>query len=508
VASVAADSLTPTAGRLNGTVDPNNLPTSAVLEYSTEPTLIAPYAVKTLAGSGVPGFLDSATSTLARFSNPQGLAVSGGQVYVADFQNHRIRKIDTAGAVSTFAGSGVGGLVNGAGVAASFDRPAGIAAEPDLVLLDCSTVFGSASVTCASTTGLAQGASVSGTNIAAGTTVASVTDGTQFVLSATATGTSVGLTLTAGGAAFYVADEFNHCIRKIAANGQVTILAGSGVAGFVDGAAGVAQFLFPTGVALDSAVPPNLYVADSGNHRIRLVAPDGTTSTFAGTGVSGFADGPTGSAQFASPQGVAVNAAGDVLVADTGNHLIRVIAGGSVATYAGSTQGFLDGPGASAMFDSPTGIAIAADGVAYVSDSGNHRIRAISVGAEVSTFAGSGMAGAVNSPASGLYPVSAAQFNLPAGIAVDGDGGVLVTQEGLVRKIARGAVPTVVWPPTLTGSTTQSISGDVSGLLPGTTYYFRAKGTCLQATVTGAILNFATPAGADHGQRGSHHRRR
>src|SRR4029450_1998077 len=162
---------------------------------------------------------------------------------------------DTAGAVSTFAGSGVGGLVNGAGVAASFDRPAGIAAEPDLVLLDCSTVFGSASVTCASTTGLAQGASVSGTNIAAGTTVASVTDGTQFVLSATATGTSVGLTLTAGGAAFYVADEFNHCIRKIAANGQVTILAGSGVAGFVDGAAGVAQFLFPTGVALDSAVP-------------------------------------------------------------------------------------------------------------------------------------------------------------------------------------------------------------------------------------------------------------
>lgn len=494
VVTVAADSQTPTAARLKGTVDPNNLPTNAVLEYSTEPNLDAPFAVTAVAGSGTAGSLDSIVPSQAQFHTPEGLAVSGGNIYVADFLNHRIRKISTTGAVTTFAGSSVSGFVNGIGAAAQFDRPAGIAVEPDVVLVDSSTVFGSATVTCGSTAALVQGASVNGTNIPVGATVASITDATHFVLSATATGTSNGLTLSAAGANFYVADQFNHCIRKISASGQVTILAGSGIAGFADGAAGEAKFLFPKGVALDSAIPPNVYVADSGNHSIRRVAPDGTVTTFAGSGVLGFADGAAVTAQFASPSGVAVNSAGDVLVADTSNHLIRVIAGGNVSTYAGSTQGFLDGPGASAMFNSPSGIAVAADNTAYVTDSGNHRIRRINVGAEVSTYAGSGIPGAVNSPSAGLYPVSASQFNFPIGIAVDAAGGVLVTQEGLVRKIARGALPTLPWPPTLSGTAPLPIARDISGLLPGTTYYFRAKGTCLQATVSGAILSLSTPA--------------
>jgi sugar lactone lactonase YvrE len=494
VVTVAADNLTPTAGRLKGTVDPNNLPTNAVLEYSTEPTLVAPFRVTTVAGTGVAGFLDAPTASLAQFSTPEGLAVSGGNIYVADFLNHRIRKISATGGVTTFAGSSGPGFVNGTGAAARFDRPAGIAVEPDVVLANCSTVFGSTMVTCDSTAALAQGVSVNGTNIPAGAAVVSITDATHFVLSATATGTSNGLTLTAGGANFYVADEFNHCIRKISASGQVTTLAGSGIAGFADGAAGEAKFLFPVGVALDSASPPNVYVADSGNHSIRRVAPDGTVATFAGTGVSGFGDGPTEAAQFASPRGVAVNSAGAVLVADTNNHLIRLIAGGSVSTYAGSTPGFLDGAGLTASFNSPSGIAVAADGTAYVADSANHRIRSIDTGGVVSTLAGSGIAGAVNSPASGLYPVGATQFNLPAGIAIEGAGGILVTQEGLVRRIARGVLPTLPWPTTLTGTAPLPIARDVSGLLPGTTYYFRAKGTCLQATVSGAILSFLTPS--------------
>lgn len=494
VVTIAADSLTPTAGRMNGTVDPNNLPTSAVFEYSTESTLEAPFRVTTVAGSGAAGFLDSTTSTLAQFHTPAGLAVSGGNVYVADFLNHRIRKISAAGAVTTFAGSSVSGFVNGTGAAARFDRPAGIAVEPDVVLANCSTVFGTTTVTCASTAALAQGVSVNGTNIPVGATVVSITDATHFVLSASATGTSTGLTLTAGGANFYVADQFNHCIRKISASGQVSILAGSGIAGFADGAPGEAKFLFPKGVALDSAVPPNVYVADSGNHAIRLVAPNGTVTTFAGSGVSGFADGPVAAAQFASPSGVAVNPDGEVFVADTNNHLIRVIAGGNVSTYAGTTQGFADGPGASAMFNSPSGIAIAANGTAFVTDSGNHRIRSINSGGVVSTYAGSGIAGAINSPTTGLYPVSATQFNLPSGVAVDGAGGVLITQEGLVRKVARGPLPTLAWPPTLTGTSSQQIARDLSGLLPGTTYYFRAKGTCLQAVVPGAILSLSTPS--------------
>ncbi len=502
VVTVAADNKTPTAGRLNGTIAPKGLPTSVAFEYSTEPDLQAPFVVTPVAGSGAAGFLDSATASLAQFHTPEGLAVSGGSVYVADFLNHRIRKINAAGAVSTFVGSSLAGLINGTGGAARFDHPAGIAAEPDVVLLNCATVFGSATVTCPNTTGLVQGASVSGPNIADGATILSIVVNTSITISATATGTSNGLTLAAGGANFYVADEYNHCIRKISASGVVTILAGSGVAGFADGAAGVAKFLFPAGLALDAASPPNVYVADMGNHCIRKVAPDGTVTTFAGSGISGFANGAVGVAQFASPEGVAVNPDGDLLVADTGNHLIRKVSAGSVATFAGSTQGFLDAPDVTAMFNSPSGIAVAADGAAFVTDSGNHRIRRVGADAVVSTYAGSGIAGAVNSPASGLYPISATQFNLPTGVAVDGAGGVFVTQEGLVRKVARKALPTVnlppvatvTLPPILTGVANKAVGTDLSGLLPGATYYFRVKGTCLQATVPGAILSFATPA--------------
>ena len=241
VVTVAADRLTPTAARLNGTVNPNNRQTSAVLEYSTEPDLQAPYAVTTVAGTGVAGF---ASSPNAKFSSPEGLAVSGGSVYVADFQNHRIRRIDPSGDVTTFAGSGVAGFLDGTGAAAKFDRPSGIVAEPDVTISDCATVFGTAVVTCASTASLVPGMSVSGKNIAARTTIASITDGTHFVLSLNATGTSSGLTLTAGGANFYVADEFNHCIRKISASGVVTVFAGTAsLAGFADGAVGTARFL-------------------------------------------------------------------------------------------------------------------------------------------------------------------------------------------------------------------------------------------------------------------------
>ncbi|MCF7676529.1 MAG: hypothetical protein K9M97_14360, partial [Akkermansiaceae bacterium] len=244
----------------------------------------------------------------------------------------------------------------------------------------------------------------------------------------------------------------------------------------------------------------NVYVADSGNHRIRKIeAATGLVTTLAGTGGAGFADGANSTAQFFSPQALAVDPTGNVVVADTGNRRIRVIDASGVFTLAGSgSQGFLDGPGSSALFSSPVGIALDGDGIAYVTDSGNHRIRRIGTDGQVSTLAGSGTPGHEDSPAVGLYPATVCQFEFPAGVADDGAGGLWVTQEGLVRRIARGAtLPTVLVTPDADGSGERSVVGDVpQPLMPGATYYFRAAAAGYRGSAGGEILSFVTPQAA------------
>jgi sugar lactone lactonase YvrE len=220
----------------------------------------------------------------------------------------------------------------------------------------------------------------------------------------------------------YVADMDNHSIRRISAAGQVTTLAGSGVAGHADGTGTAATFNLPFHVALDSV--GNLYVADSGNHMIRKVSPGGVVSTLAGTGVLGSANGPGASAQFSSPAGVAVDAAGTVYVADTGNHVIRRIAAdGTVSTLAGlaGNPGSTDGVSTVARFAVPNGLAVDAAGNVYVADSNNSRIRKISAAGVVSTLAGAGTTGAADGDA------GTAQFFNPMEVAVDVDGYVYVT---------------------------------------------------------------------------------
>jgi sugar lactone lactonase YvrE len=126
-----------------------------------------------------------------------------------------------------------------------------------------------------------------------------------------------------GAGNLYVADTGNHCIRVISPAGQVTTLAGAPEPGYVDGQGAQARFSFPAGVAVDAE--GNLYVADTANHRIRMITPDGAVTTLAGSGEPGYADGPAGEAQFRAPEGVAVDADGNLIVADTGNHRIRKI---------------------------------------------------------------------------------------------------------------------------------------------------------------------------------------
>jgi sugar lactone lactonase YvrE len=229
----------------------------------------------------------------------------------------------------------------------------------------------------------------------------------------------------------YVADagESNR-IRKIVPDGTVTTLAG-GAEGFADGVGAAASFNTPSGLAL--ANDGNLFLADTGNNRIRKVTPEGQVSTVAGDGTAGYVDGPASQARFNGPMGIAVDQRGNIYVADTYNDRIRMITtDGHVSTIAGAgTPGYADGDRTSALFDTPAGIAAATDGSIVVADTGNDRLRKITPEGNVTT----------QSVCEGL--------SSPAGLALSHDNFIYVTEldesrvvqvapDGTVRTIAEG----------------------------------------------------------------------
>lgn len=214
---------------------------------------------------------------------------------------------------------------------------------------------------------------------------------------------------------------------------QVSTFAGNGAPGFANGTGTAASFNAPTGVATDAS--GNIYVADASNSSIRKITPGGVVTTLAGNGVLGYQDGPGATAQFYSPSGLAVDAAGNVYVADRGNHLIRKItASGVVSTLAGSgSVNYNDGTGAAASFNTPTAVALDASGAnLYVADLGNNLIRKVTTATgAVSTIAGSRTQGFKN----GIS--TEANFNKPSGIALDAAGNIYVAEAGsnVIRKI-------------------------------------------------------------------------
>ena len=211
---------------------------------------------------------------------------------------------------------------------------------------------------------------------------------------------------------------------------MVSTLAGSDY-GFADGTGAAAQFSNPSGVAVDAS--GMVYVADQANNRIRKITPAGVVSTLAGSSY-GFANGTGTAAQFADPLSVAVDAAGMVYVADSGNNRIRKITpAGVVSTLAGSGYGFANGTGTAAQFANPFGVAVDATGTVYVADMYNHRIRKITPAGVVSTLAGSGVDGFANGTG------TAAQFAFPRGVAVDAAGTVYVADgnNNRIRKITQ-----------------------------------------------------------------------
>jgi len=464
------------------------------------------------------GFLDG-QGTLARFSAPAGIAVdAAGEVYVADANNYALRRISPSGQVTTVAGGnwrGESGWGNGSGYAAEFSGPEFLTSDSSgsLYVGDGATIRkavnsplapridvspASQTVPAASTvtfqvfadgnpgltyqwqefsqwtlswTPLDDGGAISGSasSVLILTNVSSTLAGAQFrcvVSSSLGSATSFGaellvsppivvvplqVTTLAGPASsnsalapfsfaaglkadpllnIYVADEDNNRIRKVSPNGTVTTLAG-GTAGYADGTGMAAQFNFPSAVAVDAA--GNVLVADAGNGAIRRISPAGVVTTL--WGKSGPGVSPLAPSLLGNPSGLALNAQGDLLISDfTRNAIFLAPLSGAMTLLAGGMREGADGVDLGSVFNSPGGLAVDSAGNIYLADTGNNVIRKINAAGVVTTAAGQvGVAGALD----GL--VANALFNSPKGVAVDGAGNIYVADSG--NNAARKVTP-------------------------------------------------------------------
>mgnify|MGYP000860961557 FL=1 len=333
-------------------------------------TQLVAQIVSDLAGSGTFGSID-ANDSLASFASPTGVCADvSGNIYVVETST--IRKITPLGVVTTIAGSAFDtGSADGTGSSARFYNPFGICIDP------------------------------SG-NI-------------------------------------FVADTYNHKIRKITAGGVVTTLAGDGTLGSLDGTGTSARFNAPVGICSDPG--GNLYVADCYNHKIRKITPAGVVTTIAGSGAIGSADGFGLSASFNYPYGICTDPAGGLYVTEIVGNKVRQIYGTAVITFAGSgTAGSTNATGTLASFDHPTGICSDASYNLYVTDQYNHKIRKMTSSAVVTTFAGTGVSGSLNGP------VTVASFNYPHGICFDGSGNLFISDQvnNKIRKITTSVTTNVL----------------------------------------------------------------
>jgi uncharacterized protein (TIGR03437 family) len=383
--------------------------------------------ITTVAGGGSSGLGDNGPATSAQLYMPTGVAVdSAGNLYIADY--NRIRKVSN-GVITTVAGNGTQGSSgdNGPATSAQLSGAMGIAADSagNLYIADSGNIR----------------------KVSNGVIATVAGNGTQGFSGDNGPATSAqlywpwGVAIDSAGN-LYIADSYNNRIRKVT-NGVITTVAGNGTQSFSgdDGPATSAQLYGSHGVA--AGPDGSVYIADSSNNRIRKVT-NGVVTTVAGTGTADFSgdNGPAISAQLTDPEGVAVDSAGNLYIADTGYSRVRKVTNGVITTVAGGGATLGDnGPAASAQLYSPKGVAVDSAGNLYIADTYNQRIRKVSNGV-ITTVAGTGTHG----PSSGdNSPATSASLFSPTGVAVDSAGNLYIADTGnsRIRKVSNGIITTV-----------------------------------------------------------------
>lgn len=316
--------------------------------------------VSTFAGSGVAGFADG-VGTAASFCNPRALGIdAAGNLYVGDREGYRIRKVTPAGVVTTIAGNGTVGFVDGP--SSMMSSCVGLWSAPNGTVYFMDRDYPSVRKI------------VNGvvTTIAGDGTVGYVDGPGNTARFNFPRGVAVD---TSGN--IFVSDSGNNCIRKVAPNATVTTFAGNGTAGFADGTGQSALFYGLGNLAIDAQ--NNLYVTDVGNQRIRKITPAGVVTTLAGNGLTGYADGLGTNVMMNTPYGITLDPQGNIYFTEDYNNRVRKLSPqGWVTTIAGNGgTAAVNGAGYAASFNTPSGIAVDASGNLYIADLGNQLIRVI-----------------------------------------------------------------------------------------------------------------------------------
>ena len=385
--------------------------------------------INTVAGNGTLGYSgDGAQATSAKVAYPYGVAVdAAGNLYCADYDNGCIRKVSTAGIITTIAGLGYNafGGDGGAAIAAGLAHPYGVTFD------------------------------------------------------------------IAGN--MYIADWGNNRIRIVNTLGIITTIAGNGTPGYSgDGTAATTAKLYnPTGLTIDAA--GNLYIADESGMRIRKVNTAGIISTFAGDSIMGNSGdgGPATAAKLNSPTGVTFDAVGNLYIADYGNCRIRKVnTSGIITTIAGGLQGYSGDGGAAtaAKLNNPASVSFDATGNLYIADRNNNRIRKISTSGIISTIAGKNYVIGFSGDGG---PATAAELNGPWGVTFDATGNLYISDAAnqRIRSVSK-ALTVTVNSSTLCAGTTDTLTA--SG---ATTYSWSTSATTTSISVTPIITTTYTVTG-------------
>jgi cysteine-rich repeat protein len=409
-------------------------------------------SVTTVAGTGDPGYAgDGGHATSAELASPAAVAVDGeGRVFIADTDNDCIRAIDLDGTISTIAGSpGVAGDGGdgGAAILAQLSSPHGVAID------------GLGRVVVADTgNNRVRRIDIDGTISSIAGTGASGFSGDGGAATSAELAAPAGVAVDDLGRVL-VADTGNARVRRIDTSGAISTVAGTATSGYGGdgGAATSAMLSTPVAVAVDPS--GRIAIADAVNQVIRLVAADGTISTIAGTGTPGYAGdgGAATSAELAFPIGVALDATGQIAIGDTANQRVRLVAaGGTIATVAGTGAFGSGGDGqqaTSAQLSDPFDVATDAMGRIYIVDTNDHRVRRIELDGRLTTVAGTGLAGFSGDGG----PAASAQLFDPEGVAVDAMGRVYIADafNNRVRRVELdGTIDTIA------GNGVQGYGGD------------------------------------------------